>query len=273
MHLCISLESHYIAEKYVETIDSICFYLLLHKNKGKPVAGHVTKSFSGSTKEADFIHLIQENEVIKVIKMDQRTEKGELRNFLSKIKQNYSSKFAKTLPSSIHTLSTHVDKDGETENDTLIHKAFVQFFEKKGEPYPDWLGEKGQDGKTHVSPYADSPYQPVYAEYNSDTNPIMEKEKERGTSKHEPRVAASQSSLPQRPSNYPRTSSRLQDMHNKSRQQAIPGSGYNAQLTTPARSNSGLAKGSRLRERVLNNPQRAPLQKAHTFTAGEMDKD
>lgn len=205
--------------------------------------------------------------------MDQRTEKGELKNFLSKIKQNYSSKFARTLPSSIHTLSTHVDKDGETEDDTLIHKAFVQYFDNRGESYPDWLGAKGPDGQTHVNPYGDSPYQPVYAEYNSDTNPSVEKEKVKETGKYESDTPTTQSSLQQRSSNYPRTSSRLQDMHNKSRQQAIPGSGYNAQLTSPARSNSGLVKGSRLRERILNNSQRAPLQKAHTFTAGESDKN
>ncbi|KAI5957993.1 MSO1 [Candida theae] len=155
--------------------------------------------------------------------------------FFSKIKENYSSRFANL------SLTSPTEKDGSTEDDTLIHRAFIKHYDTKGLPYPEWLGVKTFDqqhqhqqqqstygrSQSHSSGHAyrshssSSQFQPVrqdnlfnksYAQrsYNQQR---MQDENDAG---HE-----------STPPPFQRSSSRLQDMYNKSRQQSTPGSGYN----------------------------------------------
>ena len=68
--------------------------------------------------------------------------------YFAKIKDNYRSKFSGL------SLSSNTEKDGNSEDDTLIHNAFVKYFNTKGEKYPDWLGVKEQQapqGQRHQS--------------------------------------------------------------------------------------------------------------------------
>ena len=58
--------------------------------------------------------------------------------FFSKIKENYSSKLAGLSLAG----GPYVEKDGSSEDNTLIHNAFVKYYDSKGLPYPDWLGVK-----------------------------------------------------------------------------------------------------------------------------------
>lgn len=209
----------------------------------------------------------------------QENATGEQKNFLSKIKQNYSSKFSNlSLSSGIPNMSSH-DHDGSTEDDTLVHNAFVKYFDSKGEAYPEWLGVKtpAQNTRTNhqnSSAYRNSEFKPVYANYNSEpqAQPMQQNQQynqQNNQNQYKPTSNRTQQAQPQefqeqqqeqmepepqRPAYTPRSSSRLQDMYNKSRQQSIPGSGYNTQPFPggPARTNSSSTTGSRLRERMLN---------------------
>ncbi|CAG89173.1 DEHA2F10692p [Debaryomyces hansenii CBS767] len=210
----------------------------------------------------------------------QENESGIQKNFLSKIKQNYSNKFSNiSLSSSIQNMSIHSDHDGNSEDDTLIHNAFVKYFDSKGEPYPEWLGVKTKEQNSRPSnsnsnSHYRSEYQPVYSSYNSGGQGASQNQQNQNSGtrsqapsyfqpQHTPHNASQNTSQhapqhvpeaePQRPTYTPRSSSRLQDMYNKSRQQSIPGSGYNTQSypSGPLRTNSSTT-GSRLRERMLN---------------------
>lgn len=183
--------------------------------------------------------------------------------FFAKIKDNYSSKFSGL------SLSSNTEKDGNSEDDTLIHNAFVKYFNTKGERYPDWLGVKEQQapqGQRHQS--QSSQYHPQNSQYqpqNSQHQP-QNSQYQPQNPHHEPRnfdqqrsysqPQVQQVSQSQRPAYQPRSNSRLQDMYNKSRQQSVPGSGYNSQPASrpsePGRSQS-FSTGTRLRERMLNN--------------------
>lgn len=201
----------------------------------------------------------------------QYSESGIQKNFLSKIKENYSSKFSNlSLTSSIQNISHHSDHDGNSEDDTLIHNAFVKYFDGKSEPYPEWLGVKTQQQSsrpTNVNSNYRSEYQPVYSNYNSGGQGTSQysSQNQYSGSQYQPQQSYQQPQVsqstqqpadvePQRPAYTPRSSSRLQDMYNKSRQQSIPGSGYNTQSypAGPVRTNSSTT-GSRLRERMLNS--------------------
>lgn len=188
----------------------------------------------------------------------QNRSSEEQQTFLSKIKQNYSSKFGNlSLTSSIQRASNYVDKDGNSDTDTLIHNAFVKYFDSKGEPYPEWLGvpvrSSRANGQGQSQGYSQpgsrngsaTTYQPVYAQYNSAGHD------QAGPG---PQVAANERpNVSPLPTEYkPRSSSRLQDMYNKSRQQHTPGGGYNTVNQGPTRNNSSTS-GSRLRERMMNN--------------------
>ncbi|CUM65263.1 uncharacterized protein PRCAT00002896001 [Priceomyces carsonii] len=187
---------------------------------------------------------------------------SESTGFFSKIRENYSNKF-----SNLSLTASHPEKDGNTEDDTLIHKAFVRYFDEKREPYPDWLGVKVPDQPQTNGRRQDrfsevtSEFQPIYHnnQFNSNYNQPHTRrslpERSQSFDINEQNQGNTQLS-PLRPSYQPRSSSRLQDLYNKSRQQSIPGSGYNTQpyQPSPARSNSYSTTGSRLRERLLNNP-------------------
>lgn len=206
----------------------------------------------------------------------QENESGIQKNFLSKIKQNYSNKFSNlSLSSSIQNISIHSDHDGNSEDDTLIHNAFVKYFDGKGESYPEWLGVKTNQPSSRPSNSNSnyrSEYQPVYSSYNSSGQGANQNKQSQysgnrtqTSSYFQPQQASQQQQQQQqqpvpvpevesqRPAYTPRSSSRLQDMYNKSRQQSIPGSGYNTQSypSGPSRTNSSTT-GSRLRERMLN---------------------
>ncbi|CUM45331.1 uncharacterized protein AC631_00446 [Debaryomyces fabryi] len=204
----------------------------------------------------------------------QENESGIQKNFLSKIKQNYSNKFSNlSLSSSIQNISIHSDHDGNSEDDTLIHNAFVKYFDGKGESYPEWLGVKTNQPSSRPSNSNSnyrSEYQPVYSSYNSSGQGANQNKQSQYSgnrtqtpSYFQPQQASQQQQQQQpvpvpevesqRPAYTPRSSSRLQDMYNKSRQQSIPGSGYNTQSypSGPSRTNSSTT-GSRLRERMLN---------------------
>lgn len=166
---------------------------------------------------------------------------------LSKIK--FTSKFSNL------SLTANTEKDGSTDDDTLIHNAFVKFFDSKQQQYPEWLGVKlPQNGAprnayqpTATNNYANSQFQPVYHNNHSYSNqtrsapPVMNGN------------GGEQQEQQQQQSSYtPRSSSRLQDMYNKTRQQSIPGSGYNS--SQPSQPTLGRTNtGGRLRERMLYN--------------------
>lgn len=226
----------------------------------------------------------------------QENESGIQKNFLSKIKENYSNKFSNiSLSSSIQNMSIHSDHDGNSEDDTLIHNAFVKYFDSKSEPYPEWLGVKtNQQNSRHSNSNSNShyrsEYQPVYSSYNSSgqggsQNPQSQNSGSRNQAQsyfqpqHTPQETPQQAqqhapeAVPQRPAYTPRSSSRLQDMYNKSRQQSIPGSGYNTQSypSGPLRTNSSTT-GSRLRERMLNtSPSMNGLNQTSTNTNSNSD--
>ncbi|EGV60567.1 Putative component of the secretory vesicle docking complex [Yamadazyma tenuis] len=177
----------------------------------------------------------------------------EQKTFLSKIKDNYSAKFGNlSLTSSIQKASSYVDKDGNSETDTLIHKAFVKYFDSQNQAYPEWLGVPAAparssaragppSGYTNVS---SSQYKPVYSNYNTPQPPSQQQPQ--AQSQYAEPAPAAQSAY------KPRSSSRLQDMYNKSRQQHVPGGGYNTVNQAPARTNSSTS-GARLRERMMNS--------------------
>lgn len=200
----------------------------------------------------------------------------EQKTFLSKIKDNYSATFGNlSLTSSIQKASSHVDKDGSTETDTLIHKAFVKYFDSHGEAYPDWLGEPQRAGSAQAGRYANqgsaggyrpqngqsSQYKPVYTLYNTAERPQPSPTQSPqgsgvgssvgGTHGSNSGSGSASYSTSLGSQGYkPRSSSRLQDMYNKSRQQG-PGAGYTTN-SPPSRSNSSTS-GSRLRERMMHS--------------------
>ncbi|CCE83529.1 Piso0_004107 [Millerozyma farinosa CBS 7064] len=194
------------------------------------------------------------------LKMKSRYENGssEQKNFFAKIKENYSSKFSNlSLSSPMQHISNFSEHDGNSDDDTLLHNAFVKYFDQKGEPYPDWLGVNSQNSSnvSKINQYQNSPYQPVYSNYNSNSTQPQHSASHVPRQNNTPNAnEAPEEAYPQRPTYIPRKSSRLQDMYNRSRQQAIPGSGYNSQIHQPAptRSNSSSTTGSRLRERMFN---------------------
>ncbi|CAH2354071.1 hypothetical protein CLIB1423_14S01376 [[Candida] railenensis] len=196
---------------------------------------------------------------------------GESRNLLSKIK--FTTKFSNL------SLSANTEKDGSTENDTLIHNAFVKYFEARGERFPDWLGEtriqnssqsaaQRGNGYQANNNYSNSQYQPVYNSRNSGQQQQQQQQQQHQhqyqqqqqqqqqhfQQQQQPNQYQEQQSPPQQSSYTPRSSSRLQDMYNKSRHQSIPGSGYNSQPSTQSRPTLGRTNtGGRLREKMLNS--------------------
>lgn len=189
---------------------------------------------------------------------------GELRNLLSKIK--FTTKFSNL------SLSANTEKDGSTENDTLIHNAFVKYFEARGESFPEWLGEtriqngnqlaaQRGNGYQAYNNYSNSQYQPVYNNRNS--GPQQQQQQHQYQQQHQqqqfhqqgqPNQYQEQQLPPQQSSYTPRSTSRLQDMYNKSRHQSIPGSGYNSQPSTQSAPTLGRTNtGGRLREKMLNS--------------------
>lgn len=182
------------------------------------------------------------------------------RSFIEKINLKFSNL---SLSSS---MSNFTEKDGSNEDETLIHNAFVAFYDTKGELYPDWLGVKKTHDRNPARPQtstgtssnsnSNSSYQPVRASYNSvHLAPTS-------TPPHSRENLYSESPEQEgRPTYTRRSNSRLQEMYNKSRQQSIPGASYNAHSQTslgqrpavPVRTNTA---GQRLRDRVLNgSPQ------------------
>lgn len=209
----------------------------------------------------------------------QNRSSEEQKTFLSRIKDNYSATFGNlSITNSIQKASSHVDKDGDSENKTLIHTAFVRYFDSKGEAYPEWLGEapktgRGLAGRGLAGSYGslagtygsvngsysgqNSQYKPVYGQYNSSTvlsqrpQPLPTQSAQ-GSFAGNLADGGSSSLGSMLGSTYkPRSSSRLQDMYNKSRQQQVPGGGYTT-VSHPNRSNSSTS-GSRLRERMMHS--------------------
>lgn len=162
---------------------------------------------------------------------------GDLRNLLSKIK----------LPAKFSSLaiSSNTERDGDGDDNTLIHYAFVKYFDQKGQPYPEWLGVKTTPGVPQApKDYSHSPYQPVY---NSRPPP-----QQHASYLPQPAVQpAPQEQAPGGSTYTPRSSSRLQDMYNKSRQHSVPGAGYNASSQPAAPTLNRANTGGRLRERML----------------------
>ncbi|KAL6451085.1 hypothetical protein SBY92_001336 [Candida maltosa Xu316] len=154
-------------------------------------------------------------------------------SFFSKIKENYSSKLANLSISG----GLYVEKDGPTEDDTLIHHAFVKYYDSKGLPYPDWLGVKTfqsqqqlhqQQSGGYARPqqdYSQSKFQPV--RHNNSYNNSYNARQQQTPPPQQGSPQQGEIST-ERPSSggYQRSSSRLQDLYNKSRQQSIPGQGY-----------------------------------------------
>lgn len=175
------------------------------------------------------------------------------RSFISKIKNLSLSLTMQSMQ--------QPERDGATDDDTLVHNAFVKYFDARKEAYPEWLGVKQTQQQTlkqdpyqlryQQQNYLNSQYQPVRAAYNS--APVRSEPQEQTSSQS-----------PQKSTYTPRSTSRLQDMYNKLRQQAIPGSGYNTQPAGPARSNSSSTSGSRLRERMLNSSPSMTGLSSHT---------
>ncbi|CAI5757012.1 unnamed protein product [Candida verbasci] len=158
--------------------------------------------------------------------------------FFSKIKENYSTKFA--------NLSLTTEKDGNSEDDTLIHNAFVKYFDSKGEPYPDWLGVKAKDyqttqGQNQAHPYreqlqtrqsySNSQYQPVRHNnlFNNSYQQRMQQQAQQQQAQQQqqsPRTPQLSASSKDSAPTYTRSSSRLAEMYNKSKQTDVPGQVY-----------------------------------------------
>lgn len=161
------------------------------------------------------------------------------RSFILKI----NLKFSNILLSSLSS-----EKDGKSDSDTLIHHAFVRYFDAHNEPYPPWLGEHSHSQQDIDA--SSSPYQPVSARYNLvSLAPVALSNYERNE--------------PVRPSlaGYTRRSaSRLQEMYNKSRQGSVGTGGSGLGTQSVQSSMAGLDLGhlgrgssARLRERLINS--------------------
>lgn len=176
------------------------------------------------------------------------------RSFIERI----NSKFSNLSVSGSFITPEH---DGLTEDLTLVHKAFVAFFDKNNEPYPDWLGVKNSassrqqniehfgDSRSHnsrgMADYLDSKYQPVRASYNS----------------NRARMAGNDGDEVSRTTSLPmsgtgqtytrRANSRLQEMYQKSRLQSTVDSNVPGGSARPTTSRSQSTSQMR-RDRVLN---------------------
>lgn len=180
------------------------------------------------------------------------------RSFISKINLKFSNL---TILSS---LPSNSEKDGKTDDDTLIHHAFVRFFDQRGEPYPEWLGvevparssarHKQQSSAggytTSHSAASLSQYQPVRTNYNSPN--LSSSFLSQQTSTYSRHNSLPDSADREEIGYTRRSSSRLQEMYNKSRQQSIPGAGYNVQQSTSRQNLTGNVASLRLRERLMN---------------------
>ncbi|KAK6205550.1 Sec1-binding region of Mso1-domain-containing protein [Scheffersomyces amazonensis] len=168
--------------------------------------------------------------------------------FFSKFKHN-ATKLSQSF--------NYTDKDGLTEDDTLIHNAFVKYFDSQGQVYPDWLEVKHtkphsthqtyQQSFTTTVRHQEQSYQPHYNNHEH-LSPVS--------------ISPSDSQNTQN-SGYHRGVSRLQSMHNASRQQVVVGAGYTSLSSSssfastnsnhqPVRTNSSTS-GSRLRDRIINS--------------------
>ncbi|CAD1808658.1 Sec1-binding region of Mso1 family protein [Candida parapsilosis] len=165
--------------------------------------------------------------------------------FFSKIKENYGARFANL------SLSSPAEKDGSTEDDTLIHRAFVKYYESKGLPYPEWLGVKTfdqqhphqQQHQQHPSYGRSQSYSSgssnsgghAYRGHSSSTqfqpvrqdNLFNKSYSQRSYNQQQRMQDENDAGQGQTPPPFQRSSSKLQEMYNKSRQQSTPGSGYN----------------------------------------------
>ncbi|KAI5963337.1 MSO1 [Candida pseudojiufengensis] len=161
--------------------------------------------------------------------------------FFSKIKENYSTKLANL------SLSNYSEKDGSSEDDTLIHNAFVKYYESKGLPYPEWLGVKiidhqqqpnygsrsssynnnsSNNGQSHAyrnhSSNNISQFHPVRQDNVFNNSYSQRTYNQQQQQQQQPTVGSSSQQHP----TYQRSSSKLQDMYNKSRQQSQTSSNY-----------------------------------------------
>lgn len=177
------------------------------------------------------------------------------KSFISKINSKFSNM----------SISLHTEKDGLTEDDTLIHRAFVKFFDEQGQGYPEWLGVKSLKQSAQL-PYRGSyqeqlKYQPVRASYNSihsapnmnppaNTNAQYSSQGGQSVSPGRSMPASSD----ERPSYTRKLSSKLQDMYQRLRASA----GSQGSPSAPGRSQSvgtaprSTAAGQRLREKMMN---------------------
>lgn len=186
---------------------------------------------------------------------------GERRNFLSKIKDNYSHTFAKLLlSSSLQNATPYKERDGDADDDTLIHNALVSYYDRKGESYPEWLGAKPRPNGTvrHHSMVEtgsyDPRFKPVYASYNTPSTTNSGFVLQQGDSNNAPQRSYSLDQVNAAEKSYlPRSSSRLQQMYN-TRKHSFQGYGYNTQIYSGEPSGGGAtsATGSRLRDKVFN---------------------
>lgn len=176
------------------------------------------------------------------------------RSLISKINSKFSNM----------SISHHVEKDGSSEDDTLIHNAFVKFFDSRGQAYPEWLGvAKSKTSNSapqlrYAQPdYLLLKYQPVRADYNSTPEPNSYAPKDTRPSSTGQALQASSSPSEERPGYTRRSNSRLQDMYQRLRASA----GSQVSPSTPGRSSSGsaptartTAAGQRLREKMMGGP-------------------
>lgn len=72
------------------------------------------------------------------------TSGSETKRFWSKVKQS-----SKGLSSSLGNLSIHSEHDGSSETETLVHKALVNYYQGKNQPYPEWLGVQEKQVNNH----------------------------------------------------------------------------------------------------------------------------
>lgn len=185
------------------------------------------------------------------------------KSFISKI----NSKFSKM--SILH----HTEKDGSSEDDTLIHNAFVKFFDDTNQPYPDWLGVKNATNQAgRRVDYLGAEYQPVRANYNlagsvSSYQPTHTRQSGSQSHSHSHSLSQSQSPTqsqqsldqPVRPPTYTRRSnSKLQDLYQKLRQTGAPTSGRYTTEQPQVAPGARNAAGLRLRERMMNGPSAKP---------------
>lgn len=203
--------------------------------------------------------------------------------FFLRIRDNYSSRFQSL------SINTQQEKDGDTEDDTLIHQAFVKYFDERQMPYPEWLGVKEGGNAAAKDPYVYSEYQPVRQTYslngqgnfaprqlwtrdNSNTAAGRNGFQPTGYGHNaagraaggtagaaaggatggaaaSPYGEADSTPSPERPG-YSRGALRLDNLYNKLRMQLVPGQGYN--MGHNLRPTTHSATGLRLRERMLN---------------------